>query len=86
MIFRDARNPNESTERFLEEFAKEVKEIEEEKEEIEGGDVRGMCERLIVRLNGVDGRVSQAAYYLPPYDVRQCRIATAALRKKVQEL
>ena len=60
--------------------------VERDLENLKGGvkeEVQMMCDALLVRLSELDGDVSQAAYYLPPFDVRQSRISIATLRKKV---
>ena len=46
-------------------------------------EVKGKCEVVLGRLRELDSDISQAAFYLPPFDVRQSRATIAELKTKV---
>lgn len=46
-------------------------------------EIRRECEELLRQITDLDGGVSKAAYYLPPYDIRQSRHTLSDLRKSV---
>ena len=46
-------------------------------------EVKEKCEIVLGKLRELDSDISQAAFYLPPFDVRQSRAAITELKRKV---
>eukprot|EP00210_Caulerpa_lentillifera_P004674 g4459.t1 len=83
-------NPNESSEKFLADFHTRLVSCQDKIDKLtaENGAevVREECETLVKELNAIDNDVSQAVYYLPSYDLRQCRRVITDTKKTIEDI